>query len=319
MNTILMQPRSELTEALPTPPVPAQVDMSQLREELGEVAHEALEARMAGIPLDRAVRDPRFPAMGEFHQGLRDALFVELPRELETWVADLQSPERARAAGIPAFFGQLFDRAHESGLAAPAVTATEVDGPSQLQAALAELLLFETVRLRLLMSAWSSPEFESLGGSEEDVDEIAWGEVAFLLQEPELADPDVRPIAVMVASASVALAREAAGRAAALRRVGEDTREELRMQARLREALRELRLPESVLLENALANILGEERLELPDLQASRPVALGGLSRQAMDQRVSRGRRALHKAQEQWPRRRKPSLYDMLRDDDAPA
>lgn len=315
MNTILMQPPSELTEALPTPPVPANVDMTQLREELGEVAHEALEARMAGIPLDRAVRDPQFPAMLEFHQGLRDALFVELPRELHTWVEDLQSPERARAAGIPSFFGQLFDRAHDSPLARPETDAS-ADGPSQLQAALAELLLFETVRLRLLMAAWSSPEFESLGGSESDVDEIAWGEVAFLLQEPELADPDVRPIAVMVASASVALAREAAGRAAALRRVGEDTRSELRMQARLREALRELRLPESVLLENALANMLGEERLELPDLQANRPVALAGLSRQAMDQRVSRGRRALHKAQEQWPRRRKPSLYDMLREDD---
>ena len=87
------------------------------------------------------------------------------------------------------------------------------------------------------------------------------------------------------------------------------------MRARLRGALRELRLPEAVLLENALSNLLGAERLELPDLQAARPLALEGLSRQAMDQRVSRGRKALGSGPASWPRRRRKSLFDLLRDD----
>ncbi|MCA9662945.1 MAG: hypothetical protein KC486_31685, partial [Myxococcales bacterium] len=115
------------------------------------------------------------------------------------------------------------------------------------------------------------------------------------------------------ATASVSLARDAAERAEALRKASPDLRDEVRMRARLRAALRELRLPESVLLENALANLLGHERRELTDLQAERPLALEGLSRQAMDQRVSRGRRALTRAKQQWPRRRRPALFDLLR------
>ncbi|HRI07267.1 MAG TPA: hypothetical protein PKW35_05585, partial [Nannocystaceae bacterium] len=62
-----------------------------------------------------------------------------------------------------------------------------------------------------------------------------------------------------------------------------------------------------------LAALLGEERRELTDLQAERPVALDGLSRQAMDQRVSRGRRALARARQGWPSRRRPALFDLLR------
>lgn len=85
------------------------------------------------------------------------------------------------------------------------------------------------------------------------------------------------------------------------------------MRARLRAALRELRLPEAVLLENALASLLGEERRELTELQADRPVALAGMTRQAMDQRVSRGRRALTRARTGWPERRRPALFDLLR------
>ena len=95
--------------------------------------------------------------------------------------------------------------------------------------------------------------------------------------------------------------------------VTEDQRETLRMRARLRAALRELRLAESVLLENALSSLLGEERVELMELQANRPLALDGLTRQAMDQRVSRGRRALTQGPEKWPIRRRPSLFDLLR------
>ncbi|MCA9636519.1 MAG: hypothetical protein KC420_10880, partial [Myxococcales bacterium] len=99
----------------------------------------------------------------------------------------------------------------------------------------------------------------------------------------------------------------------ALRLAGPDLRDEVRMRARLRAALRELRLAESVLLENALASLLGGERRELTDLQAERPPALDGLSRQAMDQRVSRGRRALTRAKQGWPQRRRPALFDLLR------
>ena len=304
---------SAVTDALPattdhSPGV--ELDLTELQSDLDAVAAEAAQARMEGIPLSEAVRDPGFAALREFHQGLRDALFVEIPRELAPWVEGLSQPEGATRAGLPELYDRLYD------LASQDFEAVEHDHSLELQVALAELLIFESVRLRLLMTAWSSVEFESLGGDEYDVDDIAWGEVVTMLGDPALADPTVRPLAVMVASASVALAHEAAQRADILRRVGEDQREKLRVRAKLRAALRELRLPEAVLLENALASLTGDDRVEVTELQAERPVALEGLSRQAMDQRVSRGRRALTSGPDHWPSRRRASLYDLLKERD---
>ena len=303
------------------------VDLPELRDELEQVAIEALDARMRGVRPDAAVHDPRFPNLVAFHTGLRDALLLEIPRDLQPWVAAIGGREveeqlggKAKPAptevdavsGLANLHEDLFARAFG------ADPANAGDGPAQLQAALAELLLFESVRLQLLVTIWSSTEFESLGGDEQAIDAIAWAEVEAMLVEPELTHGDVRPLPVMVAAGNIALARDASERAEALRLVNEDQRETLRMRARLRAALRELRLPESVLLENALSGLLGEDRLELMELQQNHPVALDGLSRQAMDQRVSRGRRALTDGPEKWPSRRRPALFDLLRRTAAP-
>ncbi|MFV8755052.1 hypothetical protein ACNOYE_31265 [Nannocystaceae bacterium ST9] len=299
--------------ALPSPSgadVEADADMGELRHELEQVAIEALDARMRGIDLASAVNDPRFELLSGFHRDLRDALLMEIPGELQPWVRSVAESDPAAQSASPldtTLHADLF--AHAQG----ADPSQAGDGPAQLQAALAELLLFESVRLHLLVAAWSSTEFEALGGDEQDLDAIAWTEVEAMLQEPALSEGDVRPMPVMLAAGNIALARDAADRAEALRLVGEEQRETLRMRARLRAALRELRLPESVLLENALSGLLGEERFELPELQARHPVALDGLSRQAMDQRVSRGRRALGLPPDEWPSRRKPALFDLLR------
>jgi hypothetical protein len=306
------------------------IDIGELRDELEQVAIEALDARMRGVTLDDAVQDPRFPHLVAFHDGLRDALLIEIPRELQPWLAAIggESVERALPGARPRQELQASAETISARLsnlqtdlfanAFGADPASAGDGPEQLKAALSELLLFEAVRLQLLVTMWSSTDFESLGGDEQAIDTIAWAEVEALLLEPALAEGDVRPLPVMVAAGSVALARDAADRAEALRLVAEDHRETLRMRARLRAALRELRLTESVLLENALAGLLGEERRELLELQASRPLALDGLTRQAMDQRVSRGRRALAQGPEKWPNRRRPALFDLLRHPPAP-
>ncbi len=291
-----------VSNALPVPLGPDLVDMADLRAELEEVAEQAREALDQGVTLAAAVADPRFPALIRFHQDLRDSLFVELPRELAGWVE--QGVAQAGPDGALGFIDGL------------AMLARQV-GPTRgsaapLQRALAELLVFEALRLRLLLAVWQSDEFERLGGEESDIDQIAWEEVAILLDDPALADARVRPGALMFAAAQVSVAREAAERADALRRSGDDVRERLTMRARLRAALRELRLPESVLLGNALSTLLDEPRLELGELQAARPVALDGLSRQAMDQRVSRGRRALARTRNEWPRRRSAALVDLL-------
>jgi hypothetical protein len=306
----------DLVRALPPSEVAALLpaaDLTELGDELHGIAEEVLEARMLGLGLPDALEAGSFPAMSALHRDLRDSMLDELPREVVDWAQSLAQPGHAAAPGLGRLHRQWFDQArageaHESD-----------DHDDQLRFALAEFLLFESVRLRLLASAWSNEDFEALGGDEQEIDHIAWTEVLVMLAQPALADPSVRPLALMVAAGSVTMARESNLRAEALRLSGEEQREQLRMRARLRAALRELRLPESILLENALANILGEERQELPDLQDQHPLALAGLSRQAMDQRVSRGRRALSRGPEKWPRRRKQSLFDIFRNQTAGA
>ncbi|MCA9689083.1 MAG: hypothetical protein KC636_05695 [Myxococcales bacterium] len=306
---------SSLTQSLPLPLAEAatpQIDLRELQTELDELAHEVHRAQSLGIPLPKAVRSPEFPELALFHQGLRDALFLEIPSEIEGFVHSLQGGT-ASGAALGKLQRTLVD------LAQGEDEGDEDEHRVELRMALAEFLVFEAIRLRLLITTLSSEDFEQVGGEEEDIDAIAWSEVQALLYEPVLDDPEIRPFEVMHASASVAIARDAAFRANLLREAGEDFREELRMRARLRGALRELRLPEAVLLENALASLLGDERKELTELQADRPVALDGLSRQAMDQRVSRGRRALSSPDRRWPRRRRPSLFDLLRQPGAAA
>ncbi len=298
---------SAVTHVLPLPTdgsTASHIDFNEIQGELEGVAREALAARQAGLSLLEAVQNPAYPVLRAFHQDLRDALFMEIPQEFE--------PLARAATGERDAFGFNDIRLQQNlvGFA----HATSDDDTAAMQAALAELFVFEGVRLRLLATALASAEFELLGGEESDIDAIAWDEVCALLHRKELRDPSVRPLTVILAAANVSLARDTANRAEHLRVSGDDFREELRMRARLRAALRELRLPEAVLLENALSALLGNDRRELVDLQAERPVALDGLSRQAMDQRVSRGRRSLAHPRSAWPKRRRPALFDLLRD-----
>ncbi len=299
---------SSLTRALPAPltgALTSELDMQTFQSELEDIAIESLQALRAGIELPDAARDfEQFPALATFHQGLRDALFVELPREFEPIAQALRGDGQV-PSGMQNLQEQLVDMAQQ----------LDVGGDERLalQSSLAELLVFESVRLQLLIVALGSESYEMVGGEEEDVDRIAWQEVQALLGAIDPHDPTLRPVHVMFASANISLHRDAAARAEALRYTGDDFREELAMQGRLKAALRRLRLPESVLLENALANLLGTPRKELMELQAERPVALAGLSRQAMDQRVSRGRRALGRGQHSWPTRRRPAIFDLLR------
>jgi len=298
---------SAVTHVLPMPTdgtAAPNIDLAELQAELEGVAAEALKARRNGHSLLDAVRDSRYPGLRAFHQDIRDALFVEIPQEFEPWARAAASSRGESGFDSNRLQRTLFSFARAGG----------DDELSALQAALAELLVFEAVRLRLLVTALGSDEFEVLGGEESDVDAIAWAEIRALIHLDELSDPEVRPLTLILAAANVALARDTAERAELLRDSGDDFREELRMRARLRAALRELRLPEAVLLENALSALLGGDRHELVDLQAERPVALDGMTRQAMDQRVSRGRRSLARPRASWPARRRPALFDLLRE-----
>lgn len=292
-----------VTDALPVPASERAVDLQALQLELDVVAASAAEARRQGLGLDEAVRDARWPELVRFHRDLQDALFVETSPQIERWFSSLTQGDAFVRERLDRFAGNL------------ATTASaDAEATGELSVALAELLVFEAVRLRLCVAAWSSQDFERTGGHDAELDAIAWAEVDAILHDPELRTGGVRPLQVMFASAFVSLVRNAHRRVDELRRTSDDVIEQLSTRARLRGALRELRLPEAVLLENALSNLLGEDRVELAELQEAHPLALEGLSRQAMDQRVSRSRRQLGGGPQHWPRRRRPALFDLLRE-----
>jgi hypothetical protein len=290
-----------VTQDLPVPAADRGVDLEELQSELDEVAAEAAAARAAGLGLADAVHDARWPALVRFHRDLADALFVETTDQIEGWFSSLTTGDGPQRSSLDRFAGHL------------AATAGGPQDANAQSVALAELLVFEAVRLRLAVTVWSTEDFERTGGHDAEIDAIAWAEVDAILHDPELQSAGVRPLQLMFAAAFVSLAQQAHRRVDELRRVSDDVREELATRARLRAALRELRLPEAVLLENALSSLLGEQRMELAELQSARPLALEGLSRQAMDQRVSRSRRQLGQGPKQWPRRRRPALFDLLR------
>jgi hypothetical protein len=277
------------------------ISLESLPVDLGAVGQQALHARKAGEGLADAVHSSNYPALMAFHQTLRDALFMELPRGL-----DLR-PEQGDSV-----LGDLRDQDLWRVLLSAIARAGERGAPDK-DSALSELLLFQALRLRLLVSAWDVGEYEALGGEEQDIDQIAWAEVVALGGDSSLIHPEVRPLEVLYASAALALVRDAVERSEALRLVTADLREELQMRANLRKSLREFRLAESVLLENALSGMLGQDRLELSELQDHHPLALGGMTRQAMDQRVSRGRRALKGPADKRPTRKRPALFDLMR------
>lgn len=59
-------------------------------------------------------------------------------------------------------------------------------------------------------------------------------------------------------------------------------------EARVESYLREMNLVDAVLIRNRIAPTIGEQRLPLEVLQSEHPLALGTMTRAAMDQRVKR-------------------------------
>ncbi|MFO0636124.1 MAG: hypothetical protein U0168_25085 [Nannocystaceae bacterium] len=127
-----------VSEALPVPAATESVDLQRLQDELEEVAQQAAQARAEGLGLDRAVRDPRLPALVSFHRDLRDALFVEIDEPMVGWIGELRDGVGEGPGKLQRFADAL------------ANTARGEDASARSRA-LAELLVFEAVRC-----AWRS-------------------------------------------------------------------------------------------------------------------------------------------------------------------
>jgi hypothetical protein len=272
-----------------------------IEAELLRVAFEAHDAAERGVRLAEAVRDPlAYPALHRLHRGVADALVMSLPAELESWLL------RARREGDP-----TIERLR-AGLAQLAVAGAPAES------ALAELLIFEGVRARLLVAAYETRSaYEAVGGTAEEIDEIAEEEVArFLSSWPAEGVAGVRPFQVLLAGAMVELTRRTEVLQALLARTQEWLVASLAERAAVEQRLRELDPADAALVRNELAAYLGDERLTVEQLGREHPLLLGESRRDALDQRISRFRKKLRAGGLDAVRKRpRPPLVQKLGED----
>jgi hypothetical protein len=273
--------------------------LAQLGTRLARLAVEALDAEAQGRRLSDAVADEHnFPALHRLHLGVRDLLTMSLPAPLIGWARQvLAAPESPVTADL------------QAGLAALAADAAAVPAAR----ALARLLLYEAVRVHLIVAEHlSGSSIAAVGAAPADVDAIAEAEVdrwvAARISE------DVRPLNVLVAAGLLALERHVDDLKDVLARLSGDMNDAFQLRAALELRLREMEAADAVLVRNAFAPALDEQRLEVERLAAEHPLLLGERRRDALDQQVSRLRRRM--AAGDWPRRRGPALIDLLAEQD---
>lgn len=281
---ILRSAFERLLDALPLhelgiTPKQLRAGVDEMYAHLLRVGLDAFHARQIGIAFHVAADDgENYPHLRRFHLAATDLLQRSLPRELVPWF------ERLMQSPVPPIVGELQDL-----LARFAISDTTVP----IERAILQFLLYEGARLNLVVAAWHNEhEFASSGARMAEVDRIAHEELEWLLGNAAQLGPDDRPLHVLVALGMERLRRHVADMLLDLRVVIDDVTKALKVravfEAKVEAYLRGMDLTDAILIRNRVAPELGEQRLPLEILQAEHPLALEGMSRAAMDQRVKR-------------------------------
>lgn len=258
------------------PEAAQQALVNEMNAKLLRIGLDALAATQSGVSFAQAADDrENFPFLRRFHLGVTDILQVTIPQEF------LHVFERLLAAPpIATVTLESFAHAALSKDVAPA------------EAALLRFLLFEALRLNLVVAAWrNESEFVEAGARLRDIDAIAEKELSWLVENAGALSPDDRPIQTLVAMGMESLLRHVTELKTALLGIKAEVDEPPRMevlQAKYEAYLRSMNLTDATLLCNRHAATFDEQRIPVELLQAEHPLALEGMSRAAMDQRVKR-------------------------------
>lgn len=267
--------------------------LAHLEAEVGRIAMDAYTALAKGTRLGDAVLDfENYPYLARFHAYMDDILTLSLPPELEQWLRKLVAmPEP------PAF---------ESMRCKLVATAAEPANP-YLQA-LARFVLFEGVRLNLVLGVHSHRE-ETMGVGLQlgELDEIAEQHVDTWLAEGPAVPEDTRPFHIIVAAAVEKLAERSNELHEEMRSVKRDVVEAISRRCQIEAALAEMDTVDALLVRNAIGPALGEQRLKVEHLQ-QRHIVLEDYKREALDQRLKRAK----EKGDAGLRRRRVALVDLL-------
>jgi hypothetical protein len=282
------------------PPAEFEAGLVHLEAEVQRVAVDAYSAQRRGVPLYDAANDfVNYPQLARVHAAADDILTLSLPPHLVEWVQSLLSmPEP------PAFDGMRM-----------ALVAAAADSLHPYRQALARFALFEGVRLNLvLMAKWYPHETLGVGLELGDLDRIAEARVSEWLADGLAVPDDVRPFHVIVSAAVQSLSAHAEELRAGLAHLQRDFLEAAQYRAAVEERLSEFDVRDALLIRNAMAPRLEEQRLTVEHLQERHLLVLGDVSRNALDQRY---KRALRRKSRDALRRRGVALLDLLRESDA--
>lgn len=155
--------------------------MPVLTLEAIQLATEVMLAEQTGLPFHQAVVHPRHPRMEQAYFGLLNLLQWRLPRPMQVAVRSML--RHGASGGLDPMRRQIFTIARRS------------DDP---EAALCRYFLWVAVRLNLLVLTWDAPEIE-LTGALDEMDAKAETVFRELLETPDMEEPDVRPLNVLVA------------------------------------------------------------------------------------------------------------------------
>jgi hypothetical protein len=249
--------------------------LQQIEADLMRLALDAHAAQVKGTPMRvAAANEAEFPYLFRAHVGLADLMAMSLPPAAESMVRKSFS-----------FAASPTAEEARRGLVRMAASDTS----PVLERALARFILFEGVRSNLLYVAWRTDGgFEAVGGSTDDIDRIAEDRVERLLAEAPTLGRDVRPFRLVIASAMELMTKHAEALGKMVAEMHADVAAVLEECAAFERSLRELDRADELLVRNYMASYLGEQPLSVDELQRQHPVVLGGLTRDALDQRMSR-------------------------------
>lgn len=265
-----------------------------------QLALELAQAETIGVPMADAVRDAdNYPHLVQAHNSILDVLTLELPKEFTPFlqcVAAMPNP--------PPLDEMTRDLAR--------VGAT-AQGP---QRALARFILFEGVRLQLLVTMWrQTPDLHRLGIDDYSWDRQASDNLDVLLAHPQdLEGPDpIRPLEVVLTATLTDLLKYVGEAERALGQIEADVRARYARRAMVEEALLDANARDAVLIRNCLARAWGAQRLDIGRVMKQHPLPFDGTKRNAIDQHVSRRQLAMiEDGLAVIPVRRKPALIDLI-------
>lgn len=287
---------ARLTDVVPIANLEA--GLADLELELERLAGDALAAERRGVPLSQAAADfTNYPQLARLHAVFDSILTLSLPPEIVVWVRSFLAMREAPA----------LDR----------MLVSLVDAASNAQSphlrALARFALFEGVRLNLVVLArWYPSETFGVGMELADLDRIAEHRVDSWLSSGPAAPHGVRPFHLVAVAAIESLNSHADELRREMATLQREFVEQLRMRGRIEGLLGAMNAPDAILMRNELASSLDEQQVTVEMLQSKHPLLLGGVTRNALDQRARRAR----SKPEQLVRKR-PALIDLLRERDA--